>query len=393
MASTRKKIRNGRVVYQAIWREPAGSDGTRRQRTRNFGKLADARAYAAKMEQEAERRSVGDPEKHTVGRYLRRWLNGLADRGEHSPSTIERYRRHVETLDREIGSIPLSRLSAADIDAAYARLRREGGVRRKGKGLAEKTNQPLSPRTVLHIHRCLSTALRQAKRWRMISENPCNDARAPRPTYPAVRAFTADEVGRLLEVAFGDSEIYAMVAILLACGLRRSELLGLAFDDVDLAAATLTVRRTILEIRHAPLVRDAAKTASSLRTVAIPEAVVDLLRQQQVRVMKARLAWGSDWAKGPSFVFPAPDGGPMNPGTLTDRLRRVMRRAGVTARAPVHAWRHTAATLLLQGGATVTTVQKRLGHRAPGITLAFYAHATAEADRAAADHFDAVLKR
>jgi hypothetical protein len=90
MASVRKiKKANGTIRYQAIWREPAGPVG-RRQRTRNFAKLADARAYAARMEQEAERRNVGDPEKHTVGLYLRRWLNGLDARGEHSPSTIER---------------------------------------------------------------------------------------------------------------------------------------------------------------------------------------------------------------------------------------------------------------------------------------------------------------
>ena len=134
MASVRKKrSASGAVIYQAIWRE-AGLNGARIQKTKNFGRAADARAHAARMEQEVEQRGVGDPDKHATGQFLRRWLATLEHRGEHSPTTLAGYRRHVEMASREIGEIPLARLTTQDLDRAYGKLLKSGGVSRDGKG-------------------------------------------------------------------------------------------------------------------------------------------------------------------------------------------------------------------------------------------------------------------
>ena len=86
--------------------------------------------------------------------------------------------------------------------------------------------------------------------------------------------------------------LLAITALFLACGLRRSELLGLAFDCVDLDGATLTIRRTVVEVGHAPVLREQGKTANSERTIAIPAALVDLLRGQKTRVQATALKWG-----------------------------------------------------------------------------------------------------
>ena len=181
-----------------------------------------------------------------------------------------------------------------------------------------------------------------------------------------------------------------MLALLLTTGLRRSELLGLTLDALDLEAATLTVQRTVTETGTAVIVREITKTKSSRRTLAIPAAVVALLRAQKARVLEQALAWGAEYVAGPRFLFPVNGGEPMRPLNLTARLRRLLRRAGIKGVQPVHGWRHATATLLIAGGADVKTTQSRLGHSSPTITLALYTDKVDERDRAAGEALAAI---
>jgi integrase len=176
-----------------------------------------------------------------------------------------------------------------------------------------------------------------------------------------------------------------MLALMLTTGLRRSELLGLTLDAIELEAATLKVERTVTETRTAVVVREITKTKSSRRTLAIPAAIVTLLRAQKARMLEQALAWGSEYANGPRFLFPQNGGEPMRPLNLTARLRRLLRRAGIRGVQPVHGWRHATATLLIAGGADIKTTQSRLGHSNPGITLQLYASQVTANDRAAGE--------
>ena len=388
MASVQRRVHRGRITYRAIWRE-SGPGGKPRLRNKTFAKAADAKAYAARMEAEIERRGVGDPERQSTGQYLSRWLATLQDRGEHEPTTLQGYARCIAMAKPWIGEIPLSKLSAADLDRAYGLLRRRGGRLRDG------TPRPLTARTTLNIHRCLHSAFEQARKWKLIAENPARDARAPSPARSKARAFTADEVKRLLEVAAADAVTYTMLATMVTCGLRRSELIGLAFDAIDFQAETLEVRRVGIEVEHRAVIRERAKTESSARTLKIPKALVSLLRAQLAYVQEAMLKWGREYQRDPLLVFPslAGAGAPMLPQSVTDRMRQVMRRAKVTGAQPCHGWRHTSATLLLDSGQNIKTAQARLGHSTPNITLALYAHPVEERDAEAADHFGKLIER
>ena len=191
----------------------------------------------------------------------------------------------------------------------------------------------------------------------MIGENPAKDATAPTPSKSRVKAFTADQVTQLLAAAERDVETYAITALFLACGLRRSEVLGLAWDCVDFDRGTIEIRRTVVQVDHKPVMREQAKTDSSMRTVAIPEALADLLREQKARVQALALKWGKGYQRDPLLVFPSLAGAPMMPMSLTLRMRQVMRRAVVVGPSPCHAWRHTSATALLHAGQNLKTVQ------------------------------------
>jgi len=377
VASFRKSItKAGTTLWQAVWAEPKAGGGSQR-RTKNFGSQKEARVHALQMEVEVERRGVGDPHKHNLERYLARWLATLASRGEHSPTTLAGYRKHIERACQQLGQIPLEKVTPADLDDLYTALLRRG----------------LTARTVLNMHRVLHTALGQAYKWRMVKENAAHDATAPTPRKTSPKAFTADEVARLLAAAEKDREIYTMIATLLVSAIRRSELLALAADAVDVDSGTLTVKRVVLAVDNKPMLRDVTKTSSSARTLTIPPALVDLLRAQRSRTHEAALAWGAGYRREPWFLFARPDGEPLNPHAVTVRLRKVMHRAGISVRPPTHGWRHTAATLLISGGTDVKTVQTRLGHATPTITLALYVHPTKERDAAAGEQLAGWLKR
>jgi integrase len=393
MASVRKSItRRGTLRWQAVWNEP-GLGGSTRQRTKNFARQSEAREHAARMTQEIEGRGVGDPQQHSVERYLRRWLATLADRNEHSPSTLSGYRRYVALANKYIGHISLERLSPADLDGLYAELLRRGGVSRQGKRGEEKAPRPLNPRTVLHVHRVLHTAFEQARKWKLIRENPSRDATAPSVRKSPVRAFTEDEVGRLLAAAAGNPETHCILVTLLITGTRRSELCGLAWDMVDLDRGTITIRRVVIEVDRLPVLREVPKSEGSERTIKIPPLLVELLQAQKTRGLEAALAWGKGYRKDPMFVFAQVNGEPLDPMSITYRLRLLMRRAKVSGRAPTHAWRHTCATALIDAGVDTATVQARLGHSTPAITLSTYVHRTERRDTAAGEQLAALVER
>src|SRR5262245_13650748 len=122
MASVRKNPTvKGTLRWQAVWAERADGGKTRR-RTKNFDTQREARAHAQRMEVEVERRGIGDPQKHSLERYLKRWLATLTDRGEHSPTTLAHYRLQCDIACRHIGHIALEKLSPADLDQLYATL-------------------------------------------------------------------------------------------------------------------------------------------------------------------------------------------------------------------------------------------------------------------------------
>ena len=118
MASVHRRVTQaGSVIYRAVWKEP-GPGGARVQRSKNFDRAGDAKAHAARMEEEVEKRGVGDPQKHTLEAFLKRWLATLADRGEHSPTTLAAYRWQADIACRHIGHIRIGEAFAGAISTS-----------------------------------------------------------------------------------------------------------------------------------------------------------------------------------------------------------------------------------------------------------------------------------
>ncbi|KZS55258.1 hypothetical protein AS890_14700 [Rhizobium anhuiense bv. trifolii] len=394
MASVRRQVSStGTPYFQAVW-SLTTKDGTTKRQTKSFGRQSEAKAYAAKMEAECEKRGIGDAEKQTFSAFTERLLAHWKARGELAETSLIGYRRNLGLLSREIGHIQLSKLSPLHIDEALAALKATGGAARKSakEGLPRGT-RPLADRTLLHLYRIGSTAMEQARRWKLVASNPFKDVKAPSPGKTKIRIMTEDEALKVYQAAARADDsgkhpgMTLLVAMLMVCGMRRSEILGLAFDAIDTDAETISIFRTVVAgEKGEPVLRDErAKSETSIRTISIPSDFVAMIRKHRSTINEMMLAWGGGYQREPLLLFPTFGGAPLPPGVLTIRLRQLHRQAGVKGVAPTHGFRHGMASAMVASGIDIKTVSERLGHSTTGFTLQTYVHAVKGRDKAAAD--------
>ena len=222
--------------------------------------------------------------------------------------------------------------------------------------------------------------MKLAKEQKLILSDPTEGCALPKVEHREMKTLPVEQLSSFLREA-KESGVFELYYVELATGLRRGELLGLKWEDLDLERGDLRVKRQIAringEVAEAPL-----KTKNAYRTLPLAKDTEDSHKQQKKK------AGSSPW------VFPSPTGGPMSPDSvlhmLHRMLHRVLKRAGLP-RVRFHDLRHTFATLALQNGVDVKTVSGMLGHYSAGFTLDTYAHVTTSAQRQAAEAMEHVL--
>ena len=181
--------------------------------------------------------------------------------------------------------------------------------------------------------------------------------------------------------------------------MRRGELLGLRWQDVDEKRGTVAVVQNVVAYKGAPLIQE-PKTPAARRTVILDPMCLSLLRAHRKRQAERELQ-SADW-RGLDLIFTTPDGGPLNPNNVSRNFALIMQRAERQRKADhpdtpplprirFHDMRHTHATLLLQEGEAVHTVSARLGHANAAITLGIYAHVTPSMQKSAASTIGRLL--
>jgi integrase len=323
-----------------------------------LGKLADLRRRREKGQNLAAA-------PRTLGDWLDEWMQ-LKERDGTRPTTLRGYRKLIENHVRPaLGKVALDKLTPTMI----RRL------------LAEKTDAGLSATTVRHVHGLIRNALGDAEREELVHRNAARAVRPPTVQRAERRSLTVPEAKRLLDVLTGHPA-KALYVCALTVGLRRGELLGLSWQDIDFEAGTLTVRQTVLSIDGRIIVA-APKTDRSRRTVPVPEQTLALLRAHRRRQAEQRLSAGQRW-QDHGLVFPSRVGTPMEPENLDRSWHRIREAAGLDW-LRLHDLRHACATFLLASGASPRTVMKVLGHSQIGLTMNTYAHVLPEIERAAVD--------
>ena len=310
---------------------------------------------------------------YTLGQWMDVWYENYA-KIKVRPSSHQTYKGYIENhIKPNIGDIPLEKLTTLDLQRLYKTLLANGRVDR-----LESKGQPkgLSPKTVRNIHQILSSALKLAQEQRIILTNPAEGCALPKVEHREMKTLPVEQLQSFLREA-KDSGVFELYYLELATGLRRGELLGLKWEDIDLEHGDLRVRRQIARI-NGKVVEAPLKTKNAYRTLPLAEDTISILNEQKKKV------GSSPW------VFPSATGGPISPDSVLHMLHRVLIRAGLPE-VRFHDLRHSFATLALQNGVDIKTVSGMLGHFSAGFTLDTYAHVTTSAQKAAANTMGKLL--
>lgn len=347
-----RKRGNGYAITVSAGFDPV--TGKRRQFHRSARTRKDAERELTRLLAAVDSGTFADPGRLTVGEYvLERWLPH--QRSRIRARTWERYRQLLTRhLLPSLGSVRMAKLRPGHVQAVLDAM--------LGSGLA--------PRTVLQAYRVLSAAMRQAVRWQLLAANPASAVSPPRPERPDISAPEAEAVGRLLRAAEGTA-FHIPLVLAATTGMRRGEVLGLRWADLDLdaglARVTTSLQRVEGELRFVE-----PKTDRARRTVALAPGTVALLRRHRKDQAERRLLLGAAWSDH-GLVVDRGDGRPMAPDHFSHAFKRFAARAGL-AGVSLHGLRHGYATVLLVAGVHPKVVSEALGHASVGFTLDVYSH-------------------
>ena len=310
--------------------------------------------------------------KYTVGQWMDEWFEAYA-KVKVRPSSHQTYKGYIENhIKPNIGDIPIEKLTSLQLQKFYRLLLTEGRIPRIE---SEKQPRGLSAKTVRNINQVISSAMDMAVRHKLILSNPTEGCELPKVEHREMKTLPAEQLGAFLREA-KESGVYELYYLDLATGLRRGELLGLKWEDVDLQNGIIHVRRQVArvdgEVKELPL-----KTKNSYRNISISQDAVAMLTEMEAH-------------RSSDYVFPSSTGGPISPDSVNNMLHRVLKRAGLPS-IRFHDLRHTFATLALQNGVDIKTVSGMLGHFSAGFTLDTYAHVTTSAQKEAARTMGNVL--
>ena len=365
-------------------------------------------------------------------------------------STLERYNAMLAQIFPEIGYLKLSDIRPAHLNNLYTKLSKSGGRQDKGTATArtdikadikaqnlprtgaaqragissctlrkaftetvsretaekiaqalnkkpealfafERDKSPLADKTVLEFHRLVSTILATAEKEMLVPYNAAAKASPPRPKRKPPNYYQPETVYAILDAADTEPLKYRTFVYLVAVtGARRGEIAGLKWEKIDLKSGTIIIDRGLYYSAKRGVYEGTTKT-SDHRAMKIPQETILLLKQLRREQLETRLKNGDRWQEQ-GYIFTQDDGKPTNPQTWTRWMSDFSQRHGLPHVNP-HAFRHTAASVLIASGTDIVTVSKMLGHASAATTENYYSHLIEEAKAAASDALTDVLLR
>lgn len=357
------------------------TDGTYK-RVQGYGRdYDDARSKLNKLIADSDRGIPVASENWTVQEYLDYWLEHVV-RAELRPKTVQGYEGVIRRyLVPGLGKKRLGKLTARDVRTFITGVRQQCQCCKNGTDTARGNPQccavkpkaccetRLSARMVQSIHAVLRNALQSAVREEIIPRNVASLVKVAPPRYAVNRGLDVAQAKRLLKVS-SDDRFHALYVLALCLGLRRGELLGLRWQDIDLDGGRLEVVNTLQRVGGA-LRLVPPKTEDSSRTVPLPDICVNALRAHRKRQFVERSDAVPDWDEQ-GLVFPSRRGTPLEPDSLR-RSWAPLRKAAGLDEIRFHDLRHTCVTLLLNLEAPPQIVRELAGHSDIGVVMALYA--------------------
>lgn len=372
--------------------------------------------------------------------FANEWLTDYAEK-QLKIKTVEDYKKLLVNINAAIGHVKLKDLKTGHLNSFYSNLQ-ESGVNKLSKkaiaidlnkhrgklsmqvlankaGVSDKTvsaacagkyirpdnarkiatalktdfnkvfkivadNEKLSPSTVRHYHRCISSILTKAVKWGYIPFNPAANAELPKLETKEAAHLGEQDARQLLTLLQNEPIKYrAAISFDLLSGLRRGELLGLRWCDVSFEDETINIVQTSNYTAGKGIFVDTPKNTTSVRPLKLSRTAFLTLREYRIWQDKQRIACGDMWQDKDGRVFTNELGAPMHPDALTGWFKKFVERTGLP-KVSIHSLRHTYASLMIAEGTPLVVVSKRLGHAQVSTTANIYAHVIASADEKAA---------
>ncbi len=251
-----------------------------------------------------------------------------------------------------------------------------------------KDSSPLSAGTIQCYHRVLSAVLSRAVKWGYIDKNPANLVELPSIAGRTAHYLDEEDVKRLFELLKEEPVKWrTLISFAVLSGLRRGELAGLRWEDVNFGDCTITIEQTGNYVPGKGIFTDTPKTRKSTRPLRLSRVAFLLLHEYKLWQEKQRESLGDAWKNKDGRVFTSDDGAPLMPDSITTWFRKFVKRSGLP-KVTLHGLRHTYASLMIAEGVPLVVVSKQLGHAQPSTTANIYAHAIAAAEAKAAQTFD-----
>lgn len=308
------------------------------------------------------------------GEWLDMWFNTYS-KPNIRESTAELYANRIyQHIIPEIGHIQLNKLTQSDIQGFYNNLKTSG--RQKHEDIF---GDGLSDMFVRGCHANLNSSLKKAVELNLIYKNPATGCKLPKKKAAEMKVLTHNEIYKMLIQAKYDG-CYELFLLALTTGLRRGELVGLKWSDINLITGELQVKRQV-DIKDGQVVEKQPKTKSAIRIIMLPPIVIKTL-------IELKKSTNSQW------VFPSPvkNDSPIHPKSLYKKTCKILEKAGCK-RIRFHDLRHTYATISLESGMDVKTLSSMLGHMSADTTLDIYSHMTQEMQSIAANKIEIGIQK
>lgn len=368
-----KKVQNR---WQIIIELGTNSKGERLRRYETFeGIKKDAQARLTGILNDLNKGSYIEPTKIKLDQYITEWLESYKHNLSHS--TVQGYKVNIDNhIIPELGSFPLQQINPMQIQKFYDRLMKK--PLRNGK-------IGLSPKSIKYIHNTLHEALEHAVRMQLIDKNPASLVITPK--IKKYKASIYDEQMTLeLLLKAKDTDMEVPISIAVGLGLRRGELLALTWSDIDFKQKKLEVQQNLIYTTEGKLEFKEPKTESGVRTLEIPENLIQILKRHELKQKEYKLLFGKEY-KNNNLIVCHEDGSPFIPSSFSHKFERFLNSNGLP-KLRLHDLRHTNASLMLQYGVPAKVASERLGHSSIGITLDLYSHVIGNMQKDAADKID-----
>jgi integrase len=338
-----------------------------------FKRKGDADKRLNELVRRRENGMLFAPSRDSLGSYLENWLRDIV-KPNLSPRTVEGYEsiinKHI--IPAKVGKIPLTQLKPPDIQGYYS----------------DKLQSGLSNRTVLHHAMCLHGALRNAVKTGLVPFNICDATTPPKAVKKEMQIMNEKEMQIFLELA-RNTRYHTLFYLALFTGMRRGELLGLKWSDIDLLGMQISVNRSLYQLANGEIIITKPKTNKSRRLISLTPSTCEVIRDEYAKQKATQESLAAQWNED-SFVFSEWDGKHLLPNTISHAWQKLAKKAGMKG-VRLHDSRHSHATLMLKAGIHPKIVSERLGHSSITITLDTYSHVVPGLQQAAANKFDELV--